>query len=73
LVFGDNELGAQNKNKNVRHLYTGINHFMLGYQPRTEGWEGLYACRFPQYFEQVEVVLSECMCVNLDCRITGGT
>jgi hypothetical protein len=33
----DNELEEQNKNNNVRHLYTYINDFMQGYQPRTEG------------------------------------
>jgi hypothetical protein len=37
LIFEDNELGVHNKNKNVRHLYTDIHHFMQGYQPRTEG------------------------------------
>jgi hypothetical protein len=37
LKVEDNELEEQNKNKNVRHLYTDINDFMQGYQPRTEG------------------------------------
>jgi hypothetical protein len=30
-----NELGANNKNKNVRDLYRGINTFKKGYHPRT--------------------------------------
>jgi hypothetical protein len=29
-----NELEANNKNKNIRHLYRGINEFKKGYQPR---------------------------------------
>jgi hypothetical protein len=29
-----NELGTNNKNKNIRDLYRGINEFKKGYQPR---------------------------------------
>jgi hypothetical protein len=29
-----NELETSNKNKNIRHLYRGINEFKKGYQPR---------------------------------------
>jgi hypothetical protein len=29
------ELATNNKNKNIRDLYRGINEFMKGYQPRT--------------------------------------
>jgi hypothetical protein len=29
-----NELETNNKNKNIRDLYRGINEFMKGYQPR---------------------------------------
>jgi hypothetical protein len=29
-----NELATNSKNKNIRHLYTGINEFNMGYQPR---------------------------------------
>jgi hypothetical protein len=29
-----NELEANNKNKNIRDLYRGINEFKKGYQPR---------------------------------------
>jgi hypothetical protein len=28
-----NELETNNKNKNIRHLYRGINEFKIGYQP----------------------------------------
>jgi hypothetical protein len=30
-----NELESNSKNKNIRHLYRGINEFNKGYQPRT--------------------------------------
>jgi hypothetical protein len=29
-----NELATNGKNKNIRHLYGGINEFKRGYQPR---------------------------------------
>jgi hypothetical protein len=29
-----NELETNNKNKNIRDMYTGINEFRKGYQPR---------------------------------------
>jgi hypothetical protein len=29
-----NELETNNKNKNIRDMYTGINEFKKGYQPR---------------------------------------
>jgi hypothetical protein len=29
-----NKLETNNKNKNIRHLYTGVNEFKKGYQPR---------------------------------------
>jgi hypothetical protein len=29
-----NELETNNKNKNIRYLYRGINEFKKGYQPR---------------------------------------
>jgi hypothetical protein len=30
-----NELESNSKNKNIRHLYRGVNEFKKGYQPRT--------------------------------------
>jgi hypothetical protein len=35
VYLGDiiNELAMNNKNKNIRHLYKGINEFKRGYQP----------------------------------------
>jgi hypothetical protein len=35
LIDKINELESNSKNKNIRHLYAGINEFKKGYQPIT--------------------------------------
>jgi hypothetical protein len=37
LKYKINELESNNKNKNIRYIYRGINEFEKGYHPRTRG------------------------------------
>jgi predicted site-specific integrase-resolvase len=55
-----NELETNSKNKNITGLYSGINEFKKGYQPRTnmvKEENGDVHADITQYFEYVEEIL----------------
>jgi hypothetical protein len=55
-----NELATNSKNKNIRDLYTGINKFKSGYQPRNNlvtDENGDLIAYSQQYFKYVEELL----------------
>jgi hypothetical protein len=54
-----NELETNNKNKNIRDLYRGINEFKKGYQPRINIIKmSMVICwQIPEYLEEVEKFL----------------
>jgi hypothetical protein len=60
LIDKINELAMNTKN-NIRHLYSGINQFKRGYQPRnnlSKDENDDLLCRFTQHYKQMEDLLS---------------